>query len=155
MAQATSEPARAIAHADMDAFYAAIEQRDDPKLRGRPVVVGGGSARGVVAAASYEARAFGVHSAMPAMQAKKLCPHAVFVPGRMSVYRRESRLFKWEEGVWGDKRPFYDYATFGVTVRRHTTFHLTKFFLPLLIAGLLFRRSILRRKPAATPSPTR
>ena len=90
MAEPTPE-ARAIAHADMDAFYAAIEQRDDPALRGKPVVVGGATPRGVVSAASYEARAFGVHSAMPSMQAKKLCPHAIFVPGRMSVYRRESR----------------------------------------------------------------
>ncbi len=75
----------------MDAFYAAIEQRDRPELRGRPVIVGGTSGRGVVSAASYEARVFGVRSAMPTAEARARCPDGVFVPGDMAKYARESR----------------------------------------------------------------
>jgi DNA polymerase-4 len=86
---------RVIAHVDMDAFYASVEVRDDPSLAGRPIVVGGpAESRGVVSAASYEARKFGVHSAMPMSTALRLCPELVVVPGNMKKYQTASRVLR-------------------------------------------------------------
>jgi DNA polymerase IV len=85
---------RKIIHIDMDAFFASCEQRDYPDLRGKPVAVGGASERGVVAAASYEARRFGVRSAMPGSRAKRLCPDLIFVPHRFDVYRAVSQQIR-------------------------------------------------------------
>ncbi|MEA4943637.1 MAG: DNA polymerase IV, partial [Propionicimonas sp.] len=81
-----------VLHLDLDAFFAAVEQRDKPSLRGKPVIVGGLGQRGVVSTASYEARVFGVHSAMPMHEARRRCPHAAFLAGRFGAYRQASGI---------------------------------------------------------------
>ncbi|MGN6635131.1 MAG: DNA polymerase IV, partial [Oryzihumus sp.] len=80
-----------VMHLDLDAFFSAVEQRDKPSLRGKPVVVGGVGGRGVVSTASYEARRFGVRSAMSTREARARCPHAAFLSGRFHAYRESSR----------------------------------------------------------------
>ncbi|MDR7870653.1 MAG: DNA polymerase IV [Tissierellaceae bacterium] len=80
-----------ILHIDLDAFYASVEEQDNPALKGKPIIVGGSSNHGVVTTASYEARKYGVHSAMPAFMAKKLCPNGIFLPVRMSRYKEVSK----------------------------------------------------------------
>jgi len=97
--------ATTILHADMDAFYAAVEQRDSPKLRGLPVIVGGRGNRSVVLTASYEARVFGVHSAMPAAQARQLCPAGIFVPPRMAHYAKVAAQIR---NVFGEFTPLVE-----------------------------------------------
>lgn len=96
---------RKIIHVDMDAFYASVEQRDNPELRGRPVAVGSAAARGVVAAASYEAREFGVRSAMPSITAARRCPDLIFVPPRFDVYKAVSRQIR---AIFADYTPLIE-----------------------------------------------
>src|SRR3954462_178046 len=91
--QSDPPPQRKIIHVDMDAFYASVEQRDDPSLKGKPVAVGG-QHRGVVTAASYEARKFGVRSAMPSVTAKRRCPEIIFVRPPFDVYRSVSQQIR-------------------------------------------------------------
>lgn len=97
-----------ILHIDMDAFFASVEQLDNPELRGKPVAVGGSSDRGVISAASYEVRKFGVHSAMSVVKARRLCPDIILVPGRMKRYKEISRLAM---GVLSEFSPIVEQAS--------------------------------------------
>src|SRR5262249_22479995 len=105
---------RKIIHIDMAAFYASVEQRDSPELRGKPVAVGGSRERGVVAAASYEARKFGVHSAMPSLVAKRKCPELIFIALRFEVYKAISCQIR---GIFAEDTPDHraDIARRGVS----------------------------------------
>jgi DNA polymerase-4 len=112
---------RAVLHVDMDAFYASVEQHDDPSLAGKPLIVGWEGARGVVAAASYEVRRYGVHSAMPMRTALRLCPQAICLRPRMSRYQEVSRLLF---GVFREVTPLVeglslDEAFLDVTASAH------------------------------------
>ena len=103
-----SEPQRYIAHFDLDSFFVSVEVLNDPSLKGKPVLVGGSKERGVVAACSYEARKFGIHSAMPMKKAYQLCPHAILVRGTRGEYSRYSR---WVTNIIASKAPLFEKAS--------------------------------------------
>jgi DNA polymerase-4 len=105
MTDSPATPVRKVIHIDMDAFYASVEQRDNPELRGKPVAVGGSRERGVVAAASYEARKFGVRSAMPSVTAKRKCPELIFVKPRFDAYRAVSAQIR---DIFADYTPLIE-----------------------------------------------
>src|SRR5688500_2349502 len=88
----SAAPLRHIAHFDLDAFFVSVELLKRPELKGKPLIVGGDSQRGIVAACSYEARQFGIHSAMPSMRARQLCPQAIFIKGSRADYSHYSRM---------------------------------------------------------------
>ena len=141
MSSPSSTSSRTILHVDLDAFYAAVEQRDDPTLRGKPVLVGGSIKRGVVASCSYEARVFGIKSAMPMAEAMRRCPRAIVVKHRMDAYVEASRIFF---GILGDYSPeveglSLDEAFIDVTGAER-----------LLGDGLTIARAIKQRVTAAT-----
>lgn len=103
-----SQPIRHIAHFDLDAFFVSVEILKNPSLKGKPIIVGGDGQRGIVAACSYEARRYGIHSAMPSVQAKRLCPHAVFVKSTHGEYSKYSRIVT---QIIADKVPLYEKAS--------------------------------------------
>jgi DNA polymerase IV len=103
-----AEPVRHIAHFDLDAFFVSVEILKDPSLKGKPIIVGGDGQRGIVAACSYEARKYGIQSAMPALTAKRLCPHAIFLRGSYHEYSRYSR---WVTQIIADSVPVYEKAS--------------------------------------------
>ena len=124
---------RKIIHIDMDAFYASVEQRDRPEYRGRPIAVGYDGPRGVVATASYEARPYGVHSALSSVLAKRLCPELIFVPARFDVYKAVSRQIR---------------AIFGEYTELVEPLSLDEAFLDVSHV-----RSPAKSKPASSPKP--
>ena len=103
-----SIPVYHIAHFDLDAFFVSVEILKNPSLKGKPLIVGGDGQRGIVAACSYEARKFGIQSAMPSLTAKRLCPHAIFIRGSYAEYSRYSRLVT---SIIEERVPVYEKAS--------------------------------------------